>query len=105
MVTEYLLSLPSWLIVKETATNPRVQFDLKIFKNHSRELRLCYETYNETQIIIPWDKESNPRSWILLYENISDDTDFIEAVQYVLNEILALSEYIENPFKFSTTTS
>lgn len=101
MFIEYLLSLPACIIVKATDRNPAMQFDLHIFKNHSRELRLCYEA--SEGIVIPWDAESGRRSFIFLIENIADDTDLIEAAQYVLHSMIQYAEYIEPPFKFNTT--
>lgn len=106
MVTEYLLTLPAELVMKPTASWPfSCVFNLRIFKNHSRELRLCYEMdpSEEEPPIIPWEEPNTIRRWIFLMEGIDDDTCFVEAVKYVLHELTDKAHYFENPFKFTTT--
>jgi hypothetical protein len=102
MVTEYLMALPAQLTLKATSTQPAANFNLNIFKNHSRELRMCYETDTLEEVEIPWDPGTK-REWILLCENIDDDTAFVEAVQYILHQLIQLAQHFENPFEFTTT--
>lgn len=103
MIAEKLLELPAWITVKQTDRNREGVFHLSLFKNHSNELRICYSLDDrEDPISLPWDPETT-RDWILLIENIANDIDIVDAVNWILHELIAITGYIENPFHNTLT--
>lgn len=78
MIAEKLLQLPGLVNVK--TEHGQMDFYLTVFKNGTRDIRLCYQPLD---ISFMWENvyiENRNTNYLYLVENISDDASLIRAI-------------------------